>query len=368
VPTIDRDGVSIHYEAHGSGPAILLSHGYGATCRMWDTQVAALSDRYRVILWDMRGHGQSGDPADGSLYSQALTVGDMAAVLEACGEERAIIGGLSLGGVMSLAFNIVHPERVVALLLCDTGPGFRNAQARDEWNERARARAAELDEKGMSAFRGGTETRLGTHRSARGLAGAARGMLTQHTSDLIDSLPEIAVPTLVLVGADDRNFLAAADYMAAKIPGAQKMVIPNAGHAANLDQPEAFNRAVEAFLAGLNSAELDALSALNRDYIHSVQHGDVKRFAEILAADFLCSNPDGSLVDKAGFLAQTARPVTITDLATEDVRIRIFGDVAIIHAQTSYRMADGEHRHGRYTDVWARRHGRWLAVSAHVTR
>ena len=85
-------------------------------------------------------------------------------------------------------------------------------------------------------------------------------------------------------------------------------------------------------------------------------------------ADFRCSNPDGSLVDRSGFLAQTARPVTISNLAAHDVEIRLFGDVAIIHARTSYRTADGEHRHGRYTDVWARRKGRWLAVSAHVTR
>ena len=115
-------------------------------------------------------------------------------------------------------------------------------------------------------------------------------------------------------------------------------------------------------------SDLDALSALNRDYIHSVQHGDVQRFDEILAEDFLCSNPDGSLVDKRGFLAQTAQPVTISGLAIEDVRVRILGDVAIIHARTSYTTASGEHRHGRYTDVWARRAGTWLAVSAHVTR
>jgi ketosteroid isomerase-like protein len=73
-------------------------------------------------------------------------------------------------------------------------------------------------------------------------------------------------------------------------------------------------------------------------------------------------------VDKAAFLAQTARPVTIRGLATEDVRVRLFGDVAIIHARTRYTTADGEVRDGRYTDVWARRGGRWLAVSAHVTR
>jgi ketosteroid isomerase-like protein len=115
-------------------------------------------------------------------------------------------------------------------------------------------------------------------------------------------------------------------------------------------------------------SDLDALMALNDDYIRSVQNGDVRRFGEILADDFLCSNPDGSLVDKAGFLAQTARPVTVRGLAAEDVKVRVLGDIAIIHARTRYTTAEGERRNGRYTDVWARRDGRWLAVSAHVTR
>jgi pimeloyl-ACP methyl ester carboxylesterase len=254
MPTIDRDGVGIYYEAHGSGPAVLLSHGYGATSRMWEGQVAAFAERCRIITWDMRGHGQSGDPADPAAYSQALTVGDMAAVLDACGEETAVIGGLSLGGVMSLAFHIAHPGRVRALVLCDTGPGFRNPDARAAWNERALARARELEEQGLDAFRGGGETRLGRHRSARGLAGAARGMLAQFDDSLIQSLPAIRVPTLVLVGSEDKNFLAAADYMTGKIAGAQKAVIDGAGHAANLDRPKAFNRAVGDFLAGLPAA------------------------------------------------------------------------------------------------------------------
>jgi ketosteroid isomerase-like protein len=114
--------------------------------------------------------------------------------------------------------------------------------------------------------------------------------------------------------------------------------------------------------------DLEQLVALNRDYVHSVQHSDVARFEEILAEDFLCSNPDGSLVDRAQFLRQTAPPVSISDLQAGDVRIRILGDVAIIHARTSYVTAGGDRRSGRYTDVWARRDGRWLAVSAHVTR
>src|SRR5213592_4589655 len=115
------------------------------------------------------------------------------------------------------------------------------------------------------------------------------------------------------------------------------------------------------------NADVDSLRQLNRDYIRSVQTSDVRRFDEILAEDFLCSNPDGSLVDRAGFLVQTARPVTISNLEARDVKIRIMGDVAIIHARTIYTMPDGRAESGRYTDVWARRNGRWLAVSAHVT-
>jgi ketosteroid isomerase-like protein len=110
------------------------------------------------------------------------------------------------------------------------------------------------------------------------------------------------------------------------------------------------------------------LEQLNRDYIASVQNSDVRRFDEILAEEFYCSNPDGSLVDRGEFLLQTARPVTISGLEASDVKIRLFGDVAIIHGGTTYKAADGQAKAGRYTDVWARRNGEWRAVSAHVTR
>ena len=115
-------------------------------------------------------------------------------------------------------------------------------------------------------------------------------------------------------------------------------------------------------------SDLDTLAELNRDYIKSVQTSDVRRFDEILADDFLCSNPDGSLVDRRRFLEQTARPVSIRNLEAVDVNIRLMGDFAIIHARTTYTGPDGRPGAGRYTDVWARRGGRWLAVSAHVTR
>ena len=114
--------------------------------------------------------------------------------------------------------------------------------------------------------------------------------------------------------------------------------------------------------------DLAELAKLNDDYISSVQHSNVKRFAEILADDFLCSMPDGSLLDRRQFLDYTAKPVTIRTLQAHDVNVRLMGDVAIIHASTSYTTADGQPSGGRYTDVWARRNGRWLAVSAHVTR
>jgi pimeloyl-ACP methyl ester carboxylesterase len=173
----------------------------------------------------------------------------MAALLDAVGARQAIVGGLSLGGYVSLAFHRAHPERVRALLIFDTGPGFKNPDSRAAWNRTAEATALELEEKGLAALRSrSAERRLAEHRDASGLVLAARNLLTQLDALVIESLPAIAVPTLVLVGADDAPFLAATDVMASKIAGSTKVVIPGAGHAANLDQPEAFNRAVRGFL------------------------------------------------------------------------------------------------------------------------
>ena len=137
MPYLNRDGVNIYYEERGKGPAVLLSHGYSASARMWDGQMEALSDRYHLIAWDMRGHDRSDSPNNPALYSHEATVADMAAILDACGARRAVIGGLSLGGYMSLAFNLAHPERVAALMLFDTGPGYKKDGPREEWNKMA---------------------------------------------------------------------------------------------------------------------------------------------------------------------------------------------------------------------------------------
>ena len=115
-------------------------------------------------------------------------------------------------------------------------------------------------------------------------------------------------------------------------------------------------------------SDRETLESLNRDYIASVQNSDVERFSQILSDDFLNTNPDGSLVDKAGFLKQIAPPAKIRDLGCHDVAVRIFGDFAIIHARTSYVYLDGRPGSGRYTDIWARRGGRWLCVAAQVAR
>lgn len=248
---LTRNGVCISYQTQGSGPAVLLSHGYSATARMWDGQRNQLTSRYQLITWDMRGHGLSDSPDDPLEYSEQTTVDDMAAVLDACHVPRAVIGGLSLGGYMSLAFHLAHPERTAALMLFDTGPGYRRAEPRAGWNVAAGRTAEAFETTGLAALGRGAEVQSSTHRSAAGLALAARGMLAQSDSRVIDSLPAIGVPTLVLVGADDSQFLAPAEYMAARIPGATKVVLPGAGHAANLDQPDAFNRAVMDFLAPL---------------------------------------------------------------------------------------------------------------------
>ena len=249
---LKRDGVELYYEVHGQGPALLLTHGYSATSQMWRGQIEALSKDHTLILWDMRGHGQSDYPEDPAAYSEAATVADMAALLDAVGPPSAIVGGLSLGGYMSLAFNRVHPERVRALLIIDTGPGYRKDEAREGWNATSLKTAERYETEGLGRLASGSvEMRTSHHRNAEGLARAARGMLTQRDASVIDSLPTIAVPAIVVVGAEDTPFLVASDYMAAKIPGAVKVVIPDAGHAANIDQPEAFNTAILSFLASL---------------------------------------------------------------------------------------------------------------------
>ncbi|KAK4550868.1 hypothetical protein LTR36_000448 [Oleoguttula mirabilis] len=256
MPYLVRDHlVHIYYEVHGEGKPLILTHGYSSTSAMWHGQVDSFTEAgYQLLIWDMRGHGKSAYPDDQSQYSEAHTVSDILALLDhVCGAgSKAIVGGLSLGGYMSLAFNRVHPQRVRVLLIIDTGPGFKSDKAREAWNQTAHKTGSRFEKEGLSVLQAddvSPERSHVTHRNATGLALAARGMLAQRNAAVIESLPSVGVPALVVVGGEDTPFLMASEYMATRIPGAKKVVIPDAGHAVNIDQPKAFNEAVLGFLA-----------------------------------------------------------------------------------------------------------------------
>jgi pimeloyl-ACP methyl ester carboxylesterase len=253
VPTLDRDGVAVHYERHGhpnERPPLLLTHGYSASSGMFTRNLAALGADREVIIWDIRGHGHSASPDDPACYSQDLALGDMAAILDACDAPRATLGGHSLGGYLSLAFRLAHPERVAGLVLIDTGPGYKQDAGREKWNAMAERYAVGFETRGLDALAASPEVNAGPH-DPNGLALAARGILTQSDASIMASLGDIDVPALVLVGGDDEPFRAAAEIMAAKIPGAVPVTIAGAGHAPNIDRPADFDAAVTDFLAAV---------------------------------------------------------------------------------------------------------------------
>jgi pimeloyl-ACP methyl ester carboxylesterase len=232
-------------EPSGRAP-VLLSHGFSASARMWDRNVDPLAHDRAVVRWDMRGHARSAAPADPAKYGVEQSVQDMLELLDAVGARRAVLCGMSLGGYLSLAFHARHPERVAALILVDTGPGFRREEPRRRWNVVAEHTATGLEREGRAALPASPE--VGEQREMIGLVHTARRVMAQRDADVIESLQRITVPTLIVVGSLDTNFLPAADYMVAKIAGARKLVIEGAGHAANIDGAEIFNASVREFL------------------------------------------------------------------------------------------------------------------------
>ena len=261
---LDRPDARIYFEDTGTGIPILLSHGFAATASMWDRQLAALADRYRVIRWDMRGHGRTKTENDVRAYRPNLVLDDMQAILDRCQVDRAVIAGLSLGGYMSIAFCAAYPDRTALLGLFGTGPGFKDAAARAQWNERAEAYATQFETEGLpAAVRYANRTYMNRtqepasapielgfhyHDGTIGLAAAARGLLTQRDASTIESLPLITVGTLIVVGSEDKPFLPASNYMAKKIPHAERVVIEGAGHAPNMTHPNPFNESLRSFL------------------------------------------------------------------------------------------------------------------------
>lgn len=240
--------VHLQAVARGAGRTLLFTHGWGATSYMFERSADVLSAHFRVVTWDQRGHGGSDSPPDPAAYSVDTTMDDMASLLDEHGPGRGVLVGHSLGGYLSLEFTRRHPERVEALVLVGAGPGFRDDAARANWNRFTERIADRAETRGMEALDNERELHGDRHTSVEGLVKSARGVLAQDDSAVLDSLPSVAVPALVIVGEHDAQFLASADYMAAKIPDAQLVVVPDAGHSINVQQPEVFEQVVASFV------------------------------------------------------------------------------------------------------------------------
>jgi pimeloyl-ACP methyl ester carboxylesterase len=246
--SVDRNGVRVAYRKAGTGPFVLLSHGYGASSHMFESNATALADCRTVIAWDLRGHGATDSPVDPVEYTRDASIDDMAAILDDVGADHAVVGGHSLGGYLSLLFALEHPERTDGLVLVGTGPGFRKAEGREKWNQIGERYAESLTTRGLAGLPGSAELTADVHRDASGLILAARGILSQEDSRVIDSLAEIDVPALVVIGEDDEMFLPGSIYMAEKLPNADLVLIPGAGHAPNMTHAAEFDAALRSFL------------------------------------------------------------------------------------------------------------------------
>lgn len=265
------DGVQLCVESHGAPDAapILFSCGFSTTRENFRPQVEPLvAAGFRVLLWDYRGHGDSDAPADPAAYSFDQVLDDMGRVLDHFSPAAPVVlAGFSFGGAASLHFALRRPERVRALVLLDTGPGFKNPDAQQKWLAQVERIAVNVETKGLASFveSRAAATAIGrrpelpaAQRAARAIAamkphGVANfgRRVSGPVPGCIDELPQVSHPALVVVGEEDEAYLRAADVMAARIPKAQKVVIPRAGHVTTIEEPEAVNEAILGFLRSL---------------------------------------------------------------------------------------------------------------------
>jgi pimeloyl-ACP methyl ester carboxylesterase len=244
---------------------LLLSCASFSTHSHWEGQEAELSRFARVVSWDYRGHGLSDAPEEPARYSLAQVVDDLGRVhAAAAGDSPALAAGLSVGGIVSLSYALAHPARVKALVLVNTGPGFKNPEALAQWQSMLERAAQKLGEVGLEKYLEGGRARaelLGLHPDSALAAQARAGVLRSTVAglqrfargvagpvpNLVDRLSEVTQPALILAGEHDANFARASHVMAAKLPRAERVEIAGAGHVLNLDEPAAFVREVERF-------------------------------------------------------------------------------------------------------------------------
>lgn len=227
--TEHRD-LPLHVEEHGSGLPVVFTHGYGDTSSTWDAQVSALDSAYEVVVWDLRGHGRSAAPHDPSAYSRDLALADLRRVI---GDRPAVIlCGHSLGGYLSLAYAVEHPDAVKGLVLLATGPGFRSDDSRAKWNRILVRAARSFDVPDESI-----------------------GIVEQPDSMVIDSLPGIGAPVLQIVGQDDTRYHGGVGYIERQVPDVSTLFVAGARHHPQSEQPAVVNAAIQDFLRDLATPE-----------------------------------------------------------------------------------------------------------------
>jgi len=257
----------LHVEARGEGPVVALAHGFAGSARNLRGQVRALSDAYRVLTWDARGHARSEAPTEPTAYSLETLAGDFGRVLDGAGAERAVVGGLSLGAVSALGFAIAHPERVRGLVLAAFPAARRGARASGAVRD-AGAFADAIERRGLEAAGAEHVWGPGSGLDRQGAALVRQGFLEHPPHALVQllrrvlaRLPEpealasrwapLELPTLWIAGGEDAGALAAGDVFAATGAPLRRVVVEGAGHVVNLAAPEAFNAALRDFLASL---------------------------------------------------------------------------------------------------------------------
>ncbi|HKH28973.1 MAG TPA: alpha/beta hydrolase [Sphingomicrobium sp.] len=267
------DGVRLYYEETGSGRPVIFVHEFAGDLRSWEPQMRHFGKRYRAVAYNARGFPPSDVPEQASSYSQARAADDILAVLETIGEDRAHVVGLSMGGFATLHFGLRHHRR--ALSLCIGGCGYgAELDKRDAFRAEADVIANALRTSGMQAFadryafgptrvqfenkdpRGFAEFRqMLSEHSAVGSANTQLGVQKERPSlyHLIEEMKDVAIPTLVITGDEDWPCLLPGILMKQTISSAALVVIPNSGHAINIEEPDEYNRIVGDFLAQVES-------------------------------------------------------------------------------------------------------------------